>query len=75
MISEPQWTHGPESFVPPHHAAPAFVIECPTCGYEPPDQRSIHFNRCPKCHAFTWHRVPIAGRLLPGNEVAPLADA
>ena len=39
----------------------AYRIECGTCGFEPENQLSIRFARCPKCYAFTWQRVPRPG--------------
>ena len=64
MISNPQWM-GHEPY---HQEVGAYIIECPTCGYEPDEQLLIRPIRCPKCHSFTWHRVPrpgmLAGRIL-----------
>lgn len=74
MISEPQWSHNATYNDAPHFPGPPYVIECPTCGYEPPDQQSIHPGRCPRCHAFTWHRVLIAGRLTE-HDAEPVDDA
>ena len=49
----------------PKLAAPATsFVECTQCGYEPADQYSVKPGRCPKCHGFSWHRVPVPGGLL-----------
>ena len=55
MISRPS----PESLHPAPIRKPPrmWFIECPACGFEPPDQISIHPRRCPKCHGFSWHRL------------------
>jgi hypothetical protein len=61
MISHPQWM-GHEPYVADARAG-AYIIECPTCGYEPEEQVRLLPMRCPKCHAFTWHRLPRPGML------------
>jgi hypothetical protein len=61
VIGHPQWTHLDERFAP--KGANAYIIECPTCGYEPDEQVVMRPVRCPKCHSFTWHRVPRPGML------------
>ena len=38
-------------------------LECTRCGFEPEDQYS-QSQRCPKCHGFSWRRVPRPGGLL-----------
>ena len=75
MISEPQWNHATPAKVSPHFPSRPYVIECPTCGFEPADQDSIHYGRCPKCHSFTWQRVALGGRLVGGQQGVPHADA
>ena len=44
--------------------ARVWFVECATCGYEPADQLSTHQGRCPKCHTFTWRRLPRPGSLI-----------
>ena len=39
------------------------IIECHTCGYEPEDQDSMPVNRCPRCFASTFRRLPRPGAL------------
>jgi len=60
MISNPHWIH--EVAKVPCEAG-AFIIECPTCGYEPDEQLVVRPIRCPKCHGFAWHRIPRPGML------------
>ena len=76
MISKPAF----ESAHRPAHARAhrMSIVECPACGYEPIDQISIVHGRCPKCHGFSWHRLPLPGSLLyehrrlPGGDQAEL---
>ena len=63
VISHPQWTHLNEHLIPKPEGANAYIIECPTCGYEPDEQVVMRPIRCPKCHSFTWHRLPRPGML------------
>ena len=74
MISHPQWTHLNEHLAPRPKSSGAFIIECPTCGYEPDEQLVLRPMRCPKCHCFTWHRVPRPGMLADKLIGEPTAD-
>jgi hypothetical protein len=60
MISEPQGQSGQAGGVQFAKFNPCFV-ECYTCGYEPEHTLSVFQGRCPKCHAFTWRRLPRKG--------------
>ena len=63
MISHPQWTTANNNVAAKPDGATAFIIECPTCGYEPDEQLLMRPMRCPKCHRFSWHRIPRPGML------------
>jgi hypothetical protein len=49
----------------PRLVAPTITfVECTQCGYEPEDQVSMRPGRCPKCHGYSWHRLPVPGGLV-----------
>lgn len=60
MISNPHWSLEQPA---PHPSTDSYIVECATCGYEPEEQLLIRPVRCPKCHCFTWHRIPRPGML------------
>ena len=59
MTAVPQWSHWDAK--PPRVSA--YIIECPTCSYEPDAQVLIPLTRCPKCGCFAWRRLPRPGML------------
>ena len=52
-------TNGPRLVAPT-----TSFVECTQCGYEPADQLSMRPGRCPKCHGYSFHRLPVPGGLL-----------
>ena len=74
MIGRSKWTHLNEHLEPKPQDARAHIIECPACGYEPNEHLVIRRMRRPKCHLFTWRRVPRPGMLADTVVGAPTLD-
>lgn len=48
----------------PNRANRVSIVECCRCGYDPEEQIVVTRSRCPKCHGFSWRRIPCPGSLL-----------